>query len=268
MRISPPQHQSNVSSPQLPYITHVRPPHTPQILTPAFIEPPQYFTAIPVQPVIEPTALQTTSMQPPTELIHSNVVMTLTQSLLQDELQRKHEELQQLIVHQQDELRRVSEQLLMARYGLPIVNTPLPIASSLSPVRNINANTNLSHHHQHHLHHHQPQQQQPHNLQILSIDPNDNLQPNQSHIANEPIITIEQNDDQIISYMHLSNVNAIEMDQHSHLMQIEHQDALSHIATAAQSVASDLETMSYDIASITDQSQYIFDPGTITSQAQ
>nr|CAD7264252.1 unnamed protein product [Timema shepardi] len=52
---------------------------------------------------------------------HSMLVrqpITITQTHIQDELQRKHEELQQLIVQQQEELRRVSEQLFMARYGL------------------------------------------------------------------------------------------------------------------------------------------------------
>jgi circadian locomoter output cycles kaput protein len=44
------------------------------------------------------------------------------QGHLQDQLQRKHAELQQLIVQQQEELRRVSEQLLMARYGLMPIN--------------------------------------------------------------------------------------------------------------------------------------------------
>ena len=50
--------------------------------------------------------------------------MTPAQNQIQDELQRKHEELQQLIVHQQEELRRVSEQLLIARYGIfsPLLN--------------------------------------------------------------------------------------------------------------------------------------------------
>lgn len=64
--------------------------------------------------------------------------MTPTQTILQDQLQRKHEELQQLIVHQQDELRRVSEQLIMARYGMPIVAIPytsvpsVPVSSNQS----------------------------------------------------------------------------------------------------------------------------------------
>lgn len=56
--------------------------------------------------------------QPATSLAYTNIVMTSTQTHMQDQLQRKHEELQQLIAHQQEELRRVSEQLLMARYGL------------------------------------------------------------------------------------------------------------------------------------------------------
>lgn len=44
--------------------------------------------------------------------------MTPAQSQLQAELQRKHAELQAIIGQQQAELRRVSEQLLMARLGL------------------------------------------------------------------------------------------------------------------------------------------------------
>lgn len=57
-------------------------------------------------------------MQALPELLHPGIVMTSNQTHIQEQLQRKHEELQQLIVHQQEELRRVSEQLLMARYGL------------------------------------------------------------------------------------------------------------------------------------------------------
>ncbi|XP_033230341.1 circadian locomoter output cycles protein kaput [Belonocnema kinseyi] len=56
------------------------------------------------------------------------MVMSPAQNHIQDELQRKHEELQQLIVHQQEELRRVSEQLLIARYGIfsPNLNVNIP----------------------------------------------------------------------------------------------------------------------------------------------
>ena len=44
--------------------------------------------------------------------------MTPTQSQLQADLQRKHAELQVIIGQQQAELRKVSEQLLMAKLGL------------------------------------------------------------------------------------------------------------------------------------------------------
>lgn len=44
--------------------------------------------------------------------------MSPAQTQYQEQLQRKHEELQQMILQQQQELRLVSDQLLMARYGL------------------------------------------------------------------------------------------------------------------------------------------------------
>jgi circadian locomoter output cycle kaput protein len=44
--------------------------------------------------------------------------MTPAQTQIQMDLQRKHAELQAIIGQQQAELRRVSEQLLMARLGL------------------------------------------------------------------------------------------------------------------------------------------------------
>lgn len=51
--------------------------------------------------------------------------MSSSQSQIQGQLQRKHEELQQAIYEQQRELQRVSEQLHMARYGTsPILNVP------------------------------------------------------------------------------------------------------------------------------------------------
>jgi hypothetical protein len=62
--------------------------------------------------------------------------MTTTQSWIQEQLQRKHEELQRLIMQQQEELQRVSEQLLMARYGLlsPIhLNVTLPNTVAAGP---------------------------------------------------------------------------------------------------------------------------------------
>lgn len=57
--------------------------------------------------------------------------MNPAQSQIQDQLQKKHEQLQQLIVQQQEELRRVSEQLFMARYGLlsPLINVSYSLTS-------------------------------------------------------------------------------------------------------------------------------------------
>lgn len=77
-----------------------------------FIEQPQYIATIPVQPF---TAA-------------SEYVLSSAQNQIQDHLQRKHEELQKIIIEQQNELRRVSEQLFMARYGIvpSIVNVSVP----------------------------------------------------------------------------------------------------------------------------------------------
>lgn len=62
----------------------------------------------------------------PSDYVHSSVVLSPAQNQLQDHLQRKHEELQKIIMQQQDELRRVSEQLFIARYGIipSIVQVP------------------------------------------------------------------------------------------------------------------------------------------------
>lgn len=69
--------------------------------------------------------------------------MSSAQSQIQDQLQRKHEELQQLILQQQEELRRVSEQLVMARYG--ILSPSLVNVASLqfnASIPNQNSNSN------------------------------------------------------------------------------------------------------------------------------
>lgn len=76
--------------------------------------------------------------------------MFLVQNQIQDHLQRKHEELQKLIIEQQNELRRVSEQLFVARYGLhtiipssQIVTVPQlgPVDQSEDSSRCINSST-------------------------------------------------------------------------------------------------------------------------------
>ncbi|XP_075225046.1 uncharacterized protein LOC142326432 [Lycorma delicatula] len=73
---------------------------------------------------------------PPPQPQPQPLLMTTAQIRLQDQLQRKHEQLQQNILQQQDELRRVSEQLLMARYGLlpQLINVTVPYTHSTTPV--------------------------------------------------------------------------------------------------------------------------------------
>ncbi|XP_055322141.1 circadian locomoter output cycles protein kaput isoform X2 [Sitodiplosis mosellana] len=62
--------------------------------------------------------------QPIPEILHRDAIITSTQSHIQNQLQRKHEELQQLIIKQQEELQLVSEQLHLAQRGmLPVVSS-------------------------------------------------------------------------------------------------------------------------------------------------
>ncbi|KOC70150.1 Circadian locomoter output cycles protein kaput [Habropoda laboriosa] len=94
-----------------------------------FMEQTQYAT-VNLQPVVSTRFAAPTAPIIPTlpthEMLHQQgIVMTPAQNQIQDELQRKHEELQQLIVHQQEELRRVSEQLFIARYGILSLNANL-----------------------------------------------------------------------------------------------------------------------------------------------
>lgn len=83
-----------------------------------FIDQAQYLTAIPVEPVFTASTTVLSPLQNPSEYEHPSVILRPAQNHFQDHLQRKHEELQKMIAQQQDELRRVSEQLFMARYGL------------------------------------------------------------------------------------------------------------------------------------------------------
>lgn len=140
--ISQPQSQGIVIHPlniTTQIMSHHPRPTSAQIITAPFIDQPPYITAIPVQPVISsstfPTSTAVISPLPPTsEYVQANVMqVTPAQNQIQDHLQRKHEELQLLIVQQQDELRRVSEQLFMARYGIlpSIVNVSLPFVAPI-----------------------------------------------------------------------------------------------------------------------------------------
>lgn len=64
------------------------------------------------------------SIQALPEVLHRDAIITSTQSHIQNQLQRKHEELQKLIMKQQEELQLVSEQLHLAQRGmLPVVSS-------------------------------------------------------------------------------------------------------------------------------------------------
>lgn len=117
-----------------------------------FIDQSQYLTAIPVQSVFPVTATVISPLQPPPDYVQPGVVVA-PGGQVQDHLQRKHEELQKLIVQQQDELRRVSEQLFMARYGMlpPLVNVSVPFVATTDQTeagessRCISTSSNMSH---------------------------------------------------------------------------------------------------------------------------
>lgn len=161
-----------------------RPVGTAQVITSPYIEPPQFMSAIPVQPIFSATATVISPVQPVPEYVHSSIVMSPAQNQMQSHLQRKHEELQKLIVQQQDELRRVSEQLFMARYGItpPVVNIslPFPAASDQPGSEVIQSVVNASSHVYSEAH-----PQMLHQLQVSSQNqPNPHIQihqPSQSH---------------------------------------------------------------------------------------
>ncbi|CAH1989054.1 unnamed protein product [Acanthoscelides obtectus] len=137
------QHQSTAPSPDQqavplsPQQQHMMTAQVqPQAMSPqAFVEPPppQYVAAIPLQSA---TIVPNFATAPPAAVLSplpevDNMVMSSAQSQLQVDLQRKHAQLQAIIDQQQQELRRVSEQLLMARLGL------LPGSQAQAVVQNV-----------------------------------------------------------------------------------------------------------------------------------
>ncbi|XP_014616682.1 PREDICTED: circadian locomoter output cycles protein kaput [Polistes canadensis] len=116
-----------------------------------YMEPTQY-AMVNLQPVVTagfatPSGSLISNL-PTHEMLHQQgIVMTPAQNQIQDELQRKHEELQQLIVHQQEELRRVSEQLFIARYGIlsPLLNSGISYntTNTCQPTNRCNTTANV-----------------------------------------------------------------------------------------------------------------------------
>ncbi|XP_058838658.1 circadian locomoter output cycles protein kaput isoform X2 [Topomyia yanbarensis] len=217
-----------------------------------FIEHQQYLAAVPIQPDTGfPPEANAGILSPIPSTVSSEaggVVLTPAQNQVQGHLQRKHEELQHLIIQQQEELRRVQEQLLMARYGLlpSIVTLPFTADASSnddSHSRCSNSASYLQHHqpphssqqyqthpsltnqppnphsHQHHQqqhhhhHHHQQQQQQ----QQMNIPPDQKplFHPNQQHgfiDTGQPKLIVEPDTD-MISYMPLTTVPINQLQQ-------------------------------------------------------
>lgn len=163
--------------------------------------------------------------------------MTTSQTLMHDQLQRKHEELQALIVHQQDELRRVSEQLLMTRYGLPIVNVTLPFTQSITGTSSDQITESQ-------YSQNQPPDQ-PHLLQVETTNsghlplPRHNLN-NDSGYNTTQTIHSPSNDD-MISYMQLTPVSTVHI-QHNH------PQILLHETMASSRPSNQSEIISYQMS--------------------
>lgn len=210
---------------------HSRPSSSTQIISTPFIDQSSYLTAIPVQPVQTSSNLTTsaaiiTPLPPPSDFLHSNVVLTPAQNQIQDHLQRKHEELQKLIVQQQDELRRVSEQLFMARYGIipSIVNVSLPFVAPIDQTNLIEAGnrcmSSSSHLSQQNSYQHQPQMIQH---QILQA-PNPQVQ----------VSTVMH---------HQSSLQQQHMTLSYDMSKQQHQNVASHIEQSMESDASGSDIM-------------------------
>lgn len=182
--------------------------------------------------------------------------MTSTQTILQDQLQRKHEELQQLIVHQQDELRRVSEQLIMARYGMPIVAVPYTSVPSVPVTNNQSISDRKAIQHQptelqpitHPLQNAQQLDLSETQLQIVATTSQQqhyHMDHSQQHLhysghtvdgaGTSTEITSPQsllvNADEMISYMQLTPVSTVHMShEYSHLLHREENNSMMQLS--------------------------------------
>lgn len=201
-----------------PFIEPSQRPASQMIGTP-FIEPSQYLAAIPAIPVRSVIASSSfpatviSSVQSPSEYLHAPVVLTSAPNQIQDHLQRKHEELQKIIVQQQEELRRVSEQLFMARYGSIV---PLTFGSGMNTGNDGEPSTTSMHHNYHEVPIHLQSQSNSSishpQIHQQSHPPTHNNQPYMSHIMATPSehsmnqqLEASQSGDEMISYMQLSS---------------------------------------------------------------
>lgn len=163
--------------------------------------------------------------QPPVELLHP--IMTSTQSTIHDQLERKHDELQQIIHHQQDELRRVSQQLIIARYGLA-TNSTAPLASVVQPIVNhlspniVQAIAGGSPVHQIAEHHMQHQQTPP--QQSYAMAPADHSISGDHHQASS---NMHEYDD-YSSYLQMASMTGVQPQHTQHHAQLLHPPQPQH----------------------------------------
>lgn len=262
--ISNPQvHPITFQAPIASIPTHQRPP-TQVIGSPYLDQSPQFLAAIPVQPVFSTAGTVISPIQPAPDYIPSNV-MSPAQNQIQDHMQRtrRHEELQKLIVQQQDELRRLSEQLFIDRYGIipSIVNVPLPYTAPLDQAdggessRSTMTNSAFIEQHPHMITHTQVSNQPHANPQIIVHQPG----------PNQPT-THQQNPPHSFELKHTSSDHAMEDEQQNEdIMQyMQHQSQTAH-PQANQSMHQqdisndDFELMPFQM--LNQQAQILFSSG-------
>ncbi|KAL5282505.1 CLOCK family protein [Megaselia abdita] len=121
---------------------------TPQIVGHTFLEPQQYLAAIPVQPVLPTIPFATASSIIPTFSSSSEVLQGVVMTPAAIQLQRKHDELQKRIMSQQQELRRVSEQLIVAknlhRFNIPVTYNSSKHSNNDAKVYNLSSLNHLN----------------------------------------------------------------------------------------------------------------------------
>lgn len=126
------------------------------------------------------------------------MVMTSSQGHIQEQLQRKHEELQDMFVQQQEELRHVSEQLLMARYGLlpPLVNVAIPFNTIGHDVNRGQPNGNIM----------SSAHSVPMHMSGMPMTTDSNQTQRDCHVRDDQSVigSISQQADDILSYMQLT----------------------------------------------------------------
>lgn len=240
---------------------HQRPVSSTQVIGAPF-EQSQYINSIPVQPVFPATVLSPVQAAP--DYTHTNVAMLPAQNHIQSHLQRKHEELQKLIVQQQDELRRVSEQLFMTRYGIipSIVNVSIPFPVPMDQTdtgessRVINTSSQLTHssyHDQQPLVHHSQVHSQSQTHPQIHVHP-----PSQNHLMAHPLLAPNRYE---MTPKPNSSEQTMDADRESEdIMQYMQHQAQSHAIPQQQIVSNEgFELMPFQM--LNTQAQILFSSG-------